>query len=257
MSNRQATNYALLTEAELAHRISARDEAAVNFLMTRSNRRLFRIAWSILRNREDAEDALQTAYMRAFSSIGTFQGRSSLETWFIRIVINEGLMRRRSARRVREHLPQDPAAAAEQYADRLMGGSASLARPDTAMTRRQTLASIEAAMAILPVSFRMVFVLREIEDMSIAEVAAALDLPAATVKTRHSRAKEKLRRLLRSGFHDLLPEALPFAGADCAGLTARVVSCYCRRLGIPPVQAVSPSAARDRSDRADPAPVFQ
>ena len=203
--------------------MSAPDGSGIISVMQQHNRCLFRIAWGILGSREDAEDALQSAYLRAFSSIDSFCGRSSLKTWLTRILINEALMRRRSAARMRTGLATDQGTIVQSYIEKLMGGSAAPA-PDEHVVRKQTRGRIDTALAALPTSFRTVFVLREIEELSVPEVAALLGLRQATVKTRHLRAKAKLRDLLDEEFGELLPQTLPFAGEDCARLTVRVVS---------------------------------
>src|SRR6185503_10493102 len=91
-----------LSDVELARRVVAGDRAAVRLVTQRNNQRLFRAAWSILKNRDEAEDAVQSAYLNAFAAIGGFAGRSSLSTWLTRIVINEALGRARAAKRRRE-----------------------------------------------------------------------------------------------------------------------------------------------------------
>jgi RNA polymerase sigma-70 factor (ECF subfamily) len=101
----QATiDYEALKDVQLAELLGARDANAVRVLTTRNNQRLFRTAWSILKHRAEAEDAVQSAYLKAFAAIETFEGRSSLSTWLTRIVINEALGRQRSAKRRRAQL---------------------------------------------------------------------------------------------------------------------------------------------------------
>src|SRR3546814_5339960 len=92
-----------LSDLELAARIAARDRAAVRIVTERNNQRLFRVAWSVLKQREEAEDVVQSTYMRGFAAIGSFAGRSSLSTWLTRIAINEALGRARAAQRSEEH----------------------------------------------------------------------------------------------------------------------------------------------------------
>ena len=104
MSAQARINRELLGDAELARLVARRDAAAVRLVTTRNNQRLFRGAWSILKNRHDAEDAVQAAYLKAFAAIREFEGRSSLSTWFTRIVINEALMGQRAAKGRRERL---------------------------------------------------------------------------------------------------------------------------------------------------------
>ena len=94
-------DYEFLSDLELAARIAVRDAEAVRLVTRRNNRRLFRAAWSILKNRDDAEDAVQSAYLRGFGAIASFAGKSSLTTWLTRIVINEALGRLRAAQRRR------------------------------------------------------------------------------------------------------------------------------------------------------------
>ena len=101
MSARAAAGYESRSDLELAAGIARRDSGAVRLVMQRNNQRLFRAAWQILRNREDAEDAVQSAYLKAFAAIRSFAGRSSLSTWLTRIVINNALVHARSAKRRR------------------------------------------------------------------------------------------------------------------------------------------------------------
>src|SRR3546814_8805868 len=91
-----------LSDLELASRIAARDRAAVRIVTERNNQRLFRVAWSVLKQREEAEDVVQSTYMRGFAAIGSFAGRSSLSTWLTRIANNEALGRARAAQRRRK-----------------------------------------------------------------------------------------------------------------------------------------------------------
>jgi len=96
-----ALDYETLTDIELARRLAQRDTLAVRTVTRRNNQRLYRTAWSVLKNRADAEEAVQEGYLRAFGAIGTFTGASSLSTWLTRIVLNEALGRRRAAQRKR------------------------------------------------------------------------------------------------------------------------------------------------------------
>src|SRR3954453_2937545 len=99
MTARIKPDYGRLDDLALARLVEARDGEAVRLLTQRNNQRLFRAAWSILRNRSEAEDAVQSGYLRALSAIGGFEGRSSLSTWLTRIVVNEALGRVRAAKR--------------------------------------------------------------------------------------------------------------------------------------------------------------
>jgi RNA polymerase sigma-70 factor (ECF subfamily) len=221
-------DYEAMDDVNLARLITARDEQAVRVVTTRNNQRMFRAAWSILKHRADAEDAVQTAYLRAFAAIGDFEGRSSLSTWLTRIVINEALGRRRSANRRRAQLDGSSVTVLDDYREKLMRGSTSGTSPETELARVQVRRLLEEAISALPADFRLVFVLREIEGMTVEATAAALGLKPATVKTRFLRARRRLREALAPELSAALADSFAFAGGDCEALTERVVQTWCR-----------------------------
>ena len=106
MATQVKIDFAALDDAELAGLCAARDGEAAKHLITVNNQRLFRTAWSILKDRSEAEEAVQAAYLSAFAKIGGFEGRSSLSTWLTRILVNEALGRLRARRRRQAHLEQ-------------------------------------------------------------------------------------------------------------------------------------------------------
>lgn len=220
-------DYGSLPDLDLAQRCSARERGAIQHVIAANNQRLFRAAWSILKSRADAEEAVQTAYLQAFDKIGSFEGRSSLSTWLTRIVVNEALGRRRGEQRRKRHLEQEGVALLDDYREALMRGSDG-EMPDVALAREQIRKLLEQAVAQLPDQFRTVFVLREIEGLSSEETAEALDLQVPTVKTRLFRSRRWLQELLAPEVATLLNGAFPFAGSDCAALTGRVLA----RLGL-------------------------
>ena len=227
MSARATRDYERLDDAGLARLVASRDEGAVRLVTMRNNQRLFRAAWSILNDRNEAEDVVQSAYLKAFAAIGEFEGRSSLSTWLTRIAINEALMRRRSARRRRAQLEAASVSILDDYREQLMRGSMSGNAPEAEMMRAQIRGLLESAVEQLPAEFRPVFVLREIEGLSIEETAEALGVAPGTVKTRLHRAKRRLQQLLAPEVKAALEGSFPFAGADCARLTEKVVATYC------------------------------
>ena len=224
--NTRAETCESLDDAALAMLIGARDADAVRLVTQRNNQRLFRTAWSILKDREDAEDAVQSAYLRAFSGIGSFEARSSLSTWLMRITINEALGRKRAAGRRRAQLEAASVTMLDDYREKLMRGSMT-GSPDGDYARAQLRHVMERAIADLPGDFRLVFVLREIEGLSVEETAEALDLVPGTVKTRHLRARRRLQQALAPEMESALAGSFPFAGADCESMTERVVAAYC------------------------------
>lgn len=219
----RAVDYEALGDAELAERLRARDPIAVRLITRRNNQRLFRAAWSILGNRAEAEDAVQSGYLRAFAAIDGFEARSSLSTWLTRIVINEALGRARAAKRRRASLDGDSVVVLDDYRDKLMRGSMSQTQPDGSVARAQIRQLLEDAIARLPDPFRLVFMLREVEGLSVDEAAEALGIAAATVKTRHFRARRRLQDELAPDLKSALVGTFPFLGPDCEALTDRVL----------------------------------
>ena len=218
--------YDSLDDPALARRIALRDPAAVRLVTERNNQRLFRAAWSILKNRTEAEDAVQSAYLHAFAAIDSFEGRSSLSTWLTRIAINEALGRQRANRRRLAHLNENSVIDIDDYREKLMRGSITN-QADAEVAREQLRIIMEQAIGRLPDTFRLVFVLREVEGLSIEEASEALGILPATVKTRHLRAKRRLQQDLSPDVRTALHGAFPFAGADCAAMTARILIAFC------------------------------
>lgn len=215
-------DYSAISETELARLCIARDSEAVRYVLTANNQRLYRAAWSILKDRAEAEEAVQAAYVAAFSSMNTFEGRASLSTWLIRIAINEALGRLRARTRRRAQLDAQGVPMLDAYREKFMRGS-DAPSPDTLLAREEIRRLLERAVGDLPEIFRTVFVLREVEGLSVEETAEVIGIQAATVKTRLLRAKRRLQEALAPDVRDALTGTFPFAGSDCAALTERVM----------------------------------
>ena len=216
-------DYRQLDDLNLAKLCEHGDRGAVRHVLTMNNQRLFRTAWSILKDRAEAEEAVQAAYVSAFARIGDFEGRSSLSTWLTRIVANEAIGRLRFIKRRREKLEDEGIAVLDTYRERLMRGS-DAPSPDAAVAREQLRGLLEVAIAALPDTFRTVFVLREIEGLSVEETAEALGIAPATIKTRLLRARRKLQQALAPEVRTALSGTFPFAGADCEAMATRVMA---------------------------------
>src|SRR5688572_27325761 len=213
-----------LSDSELAAAIASEDQGAFRTLMRRYNRLLYRTARSILKNDTDAEDALQNAYLLVFRGIGKFRGEAGLSTWLVRIVINEalGCLRKRSRSAHIVNLEgRELDAAVEAEADLDFSKSD---RPEDALMRADAQQLIQAKVDELPLTYRAVFVLRALEELSVAETAEALQIPEATVRTRFFRARARLKESLSVDAVGALDLAFPFAGARCAGIVARVMA---------------------------------
>lgn len=217
-----ARDFARLDDVALARLCANRDREAVRHVITSNNQRLFRAAWSILKNHAEAEEAVQAAYLSAFANIGSFEGRSALSTWLTRIVINEALGRARAEQRRRTRLEQEGVAVLDAYRENLARGSEADS-PDASVAREQIRRLLERAVGELPEIFRTVFVLREVEGLSSEETADVLGIPLATVKTRLLRARRRLQQMLEPELGGVLSGTFPFAGNDCAALTERVL----------------------------------
>jgi RNA polymerase sigma-70 factor (ECF subfamily) len=223
-----AVDYAAMADVDLARCCADGDVDAVRHLVTANNQRLFRAAWSILRNRHEAEDVLQSCYASALGAIGGFEGRSTLTTWLTRIAINEALGRRRVQQRRSRQLEAEGVQVLETYREQLAKGSQAPS-PEAEAAREQLRSMLERAIADLPESFRTIFVLHEIEGASVGEAAAALGIPTGTAKTRLMRARLKLQESLAPEVRSALTGTFPFAGLDCARLTERVIADFLAR----------------------------
>lgn len=223
-------------EAELLALMRAGEPAAFATLMRRNNQRLYRLARGVLDNETEAEDVLQESYLRAFTHLDAFKGEASLATWLARIVLNEALGRRRRRRPTLDIADMAETLAADRGAAPLSELAQS---PEQAMARHEIRRAVESAINALPPSFRGVFILRSIEQMSIEETAACLGIPRDTVKTRFHRANKLLRQSLSRQFGAIFDGAFPFLGARCDRLIGKVLD----RLGGAEISAAS---LRDR-----------
>lgn len=211
-------------ELELVARAAGGDGAAFELIMRRYNQKLFRTARSILRNDEEAEDAVQEAYMRAWRALGSFRADARLSTWLVRIAANEALGRLR--RKNPQVIPLDEAMNSSEPGVQASLTDEPARRPEHAVMRAQLRALLEARIDLLPEVFRAVFMLRAVEDMSVEEVSHALNIPEATVRTRFFRARTLLREGLAGELDVTLGEVFTFDGARCdrivAGVLARI-----------------------------------
>lgn len=230
MRNNLARDYAALADPELAALAQQGDRMAFGAIMQRCNQRLFRIARSVVGDHNEAEDVLQEAYLRAFATIGGFRGEASLFTWLTRITLNEA---RGRLRRRRPSVGLDALEAAQETGAELIMFPRSLggASPEGEAARSETRRLMEAAIDELPEPFRLVFILREIEECTVEETAGQLGLLPETVKTRLFRARKLLRRALSEKLASSVTEAFPFLGAHCQRITAAVLARLAASLG--------------------------
>jgi RNA polymerase sigma-70 factor (ECF subfamily) len=213
-----------IKEAELVELARGGGENAIRTLIKRNNRRLFRVARAVVHNDDEAEDIVQETYVRAFTKLNTFRGDSSFATWLTRIALNEALGRARR-RRPRAALTELDTIAADHNGGRVIMFPTSLTPPgaDAELGRRQVRELLELAVDELPDPFRIVFVLRDIEELSTEETASQLSLKPETVKTRLHRARRLMRVALEKRLSASFSELFPFDGARCVRMADRVV----------------------------------
>ena len=216
-----ATNTgAIVQDRATAIRIATGDAAAFESLMRQYNRRLYRLARATLRDRTEAEDVLQDVYIRAFQSMGSFRGDASLATWLSRLVLNECFARMRRTVR-RENVV--PMVSASQHAESTRMIIDESDSPDGEVGRVQLRELLERKVDALPETFRTVFVLRSVEELSVDETAETLGIPEETVRSRHFRAKSLLKGWLVAEM-DLAETGLfEFGGGSCDRLVANVL----------------------------------
>ena len=208
-------------DATLVRRVASGDRAAFELLMRRYNRRLYRLARAALRDDAEAQDALQDAYLSAYRSIGQFRGESALATWLSRLVLNACAARRRRANR-RENIV--PIVSSEHNMDIVAGIPDSGEPPERRVARAQLRSVLERKVSELPEIFRVVFVLRSVEEMSVEEIADTLSLPPETVRSRHFRAKSMLRESLAKEIDLAERDIFGFGGLQCDRIVAAVLA---------------------------------
>jgi RNA polymerase sigma-70 factor (ECF subfamily) len=184
------------TDEELVRRAQQDDERSFGELVTRYESKVYSLAMKMLRNPEDAEDVLQETFLRAYRGIKSFKGNSTFSTWIYRITANSALMRLR-----KKQLPQvsiedsDERETPISIADWAPG-------PVEQLLNQEMQRVMDEAIETLPPEFRQVFILRDVEELSNADVAEILDLSVAAVKSRLHRARLKVRNRLAQYFSE-------------------------------------------------------
>jgi RNA polymerase sigma-70 factor, ECF subfamily len=203
-----------MTDEAIVARVLEGDTAAFELLMRRHNQRVFRATRAVLHDDDEAEDAMQAAYISAYTHLRDFGGRAAFSTWLTRIAIHEALARLRKAKRTASL--DDVEIEEEQMAD--------TRSPEDAASDVELRAALEEAVDSLPLGFRTVFVMRAVEEMSAVDVAVALGIPEETVRTRLHRARGLLRDRLAKKLEDSAPQAYAFHLSRCDRVVAAVLA---------------------------------
>lgn len=212
------------TDASLTGRIATGDTAAFERLMRRYNGRLYRAARAILKDDADAEDALQDAYLEAYRHISDFRGDARLSTWLTRIVVTQALMRLRKQKREQRVVSISGVGRHDEDDRPLDVVDARAESPSDGALRAEVRRMIERRIDALPLNFRTVFVLREVEGLSVQEASTCLSIPEATVRTRLFRARALMRESLARDLDMAAADAFAFAGGRCDRIVATVLS---------------------------------
>jgi RNA polymerase sigma-70 factor, ECF subfamily len=207
-----------LSDEQVVGRVLSGQTALFEVLMRRHNERLYRAARAILKDESEAEDVMQQAYVNGYSHLGQFDGRSQFSTWLTRIAIHEALAR---ARRRGRYTNID---AENRSTLKLVSSMGSTPDPERLAFSRELGALMESAIDRLPDGAREVFILRQVEGMSTEEVADALDVSEAVVKTRLSRARAALRRELCDHADAVASNTFRFLRPRCDRVVAAVLA---------------------------------
>jgi RNA polymerase sigma-70 factor, ECF subfamily len=209
-----------LTDDQLVERARAHHLLAFEALMRRHNRRLFRVARSVLRDGDSAQDALQETYLRAFTRLDTYQPTGKFGAWITRVALNEALMMRRGLR-------GDTISFDDAGEEALAAEEAAVSDTPTAdqfVEAAHARALLEHAVDTLPEIFRVVFVMRSVEGLDVRETAESLGLNAATVRTRLFRAQRLLRGELSRRLDGESSEIFDFGAERCDRVVAFVLA---------------------------------
>ncbi len=198
-----------LRDEEVVARVLAGETALFEILMRRYNQRVYRVSRAILRDDGEAEDVMQDAYVRAYEHLGQFAGRAAFSTWLTRIAIHEALARKRRRGRM-EELDALPA-----NGDSMSILKSSAPTPEAGTAQAEARQLLEEAIEHLPENYRTVVVLREVEEMSVAETAQSLGVTDAVVKTRLHRAHAMLRKELYTRARGRAADLYQFHAVRC------------------------------------------
>ena len=212
-----ASDTADQNDAEVIRKVLQGQTAMFELLMRRYNERVYRAARAIVRDDQEAEDVMQQAYVNAFTHLRQYNGMAQFSTWLTRIAINEALARVR--RQGRYEVFDDELANEEPFVSLNTSEN-----PEQQAFAGELRGLLEWAIDALPNGMREVFVLREVEGLSTAEVAQSLDVSEDVVKTRLSRGRAVLRRVLMERTGAAAPDAFRFYRPRCDRVVAQVLA---------------------------------
>ena len=202
-------------DEEVVRRVLEGETALYEIIMRRYNQRLYRAARAILRDDAEAEDVLQDTYVRAYQHLAQFAGRAKFSTWLTRIAVHEALARVARRRRVEQIDAQDQGMGALML-------KSNVPDPESQVARSEVARLLEEAILALPKSYRTVLMLRDVEEMSTAEAADALEMTEENVKVRLHRARALLRKELYARAGATASAAFQFMATRCDRVVKQV-----------------------------------
>jgi RNA polymerase sigma-70 factor, ECF subfamily len=205
-----ATSQEPLSDEEVVARVLAGETGMFEVVMRRHNQRLYSVARAILRNDGEAEDVMQDAYVRAYEHLNQFAGRAKFSTWLTRIAVHEALARQRRGNRYQELEPMS-----EREGDPMDRFASLTPNPEQQASNSEIRRLLEEAVDNLPDSYRTVFMLRDIEEMSTTDAADVLEITEENVKVRLHRARALLRKSLYARAGMQKNEAFNFHAIRC------------------------------------------
>ena len=209
-----------LPDEEVVRRILQGETALFELIMRRYNQRLYRISRANLRDDAEAEDVMQDAYVRAYEHLAQFAGRSQFSTWLTRIAIHEALSRSQRRKRTEQFSAHD---SHEGTQDGEVNVAADALNPEQQVSVSELRGALEVAILSIPEQYRLVLMMRDVEQLNTQETASALDLSEENVKVRLHRARAMVRKNLFARAGADAPAAFGFMGQRCDRLVARVM----------------------------------
>jgi RNA polymerase sigma-70 factor, ECF subfamily len=207
-----------LPDEEIVERIRAGERALFEILMRRHNQRIYRAAWAIVKDEDEAEDVMQQAYINAYTHLHQFEHRAQFSTWLTRIALNEAFARRR------RKLGDLAAIIDEDPGDVMESITAPQPDPERQAYGQELLRVLEEAVGALPETYRVVFMLRDIEGLSTSETGEGLGIGDEAVKTRLHRARAMIRRTVAARIGANAPAAFAFHAPRCDRIVAAVMA---------------------------------
>jgi RNA polymerase sigma-70 factor (ECF subfamily) len=203
-----------ISDEQIVSRVLGGERDIYEVIVRRHNGKLYRVAKGILKDDTDIQDVMQEAYLKAFEKLYQFKGKSSFSTWLTRILINAAFARFNEQKKFHK-------TDLEKVREENLSVPAEQPTEPTPEMRANLRSALEAAINSLPSAYRSVFMLRELNGMSVADTAYCLDISQENVKVRLHRAKEMLKKVLRQGFGEV--NLFEFGGGKCDAFTARLM----------------------------------